>query len=98
MHSDGTFPERQKDDKFTPSPSKHFDTYPKLYHEHKGIDLIDAQLNGTSLRIPILDPSEQHAGWQTISPDGTKRFDKGMQTDGCFAVLNGPIEGTVYLL
>ena len=37
LHSDGTFPERQKDDKFTPSPSKHFDTYPKPYHERKVI-------------------------------------------------------------
>jgi putative DNA primase/helicase len=97
LRSDGTYPERQKDDEFTPSPSKNFDTHPKLYHERKGIDLIDAQLDGTSLRISILDPSEQHVGFQTISPDGTKRFDKSMQTDSCFAVLNGPIEGTVYL-
>ena len=97
LHSDGTYPERQKDDQFTPSASTNFNTHPKLYHERKGIDLVDAQLDGPSLRIPILDPSEQHVGWQTISPDGTKRFDKGMQTDGCFAVLNGPIEGTVYL-
>ena len=97
LRSDGTYPERQKDDEFTPSPSKNFDTHPKLYHERKGIDLIDAQLDGTSLRISILDPSEQHVGFQTISPDGTKRFDKSMQTDSCFAVLNGPIEGTVFL-
>ena len=68
-----------------------------LYHERKGVELIDAQLEGSNLRIPILDASEQHVGWQTISPDGTKRFDKDMKIDGCFAVLNGPVEGTVYL-
>ena len=101
MRDDGTYLQLLQRDavKLTqPSedPCKQTGT-PQLYHERKGIDLIDAQLDGTSLCIPILDPSERHVGFQTISPDGTKRFDKRMQTDSCFAVLNGPIEGTVYL-
>ena len=97
MRNEGTYPKQQAADAFTRTPTKASDFSQLLYHERKGVELIDAQLDGSNLRIPISDASEQHVGWQTISPDGTKRFDKGMQTDGCFAVLNGPVEGTVYL-
>ncbi|MDB3910866.1 AAA family ATPase [Paracoccaceae bacterium] len=97
MRNDGTYPKQQATDAFTRTPTKASDFSQPLYHERKGVELIDAQLDGSNLRIPISDASEQNVGWQTISPDGTKRFDKGMQTDGCFAILNGPIEGTVYL-
>ena len=97
MRNDSTYPKQQATDAFTRTPTRTSDFSQPLYHERKGVELIDAQLEGSNLRIPILDASEQHVGWQTISPDGTKRFDKDMKIDGCFAVLNGPVEGTVYL-
>ena len=97
MRNDSTYPKHQAADALTQTPTRASDFSQLLYHERKEIELIDAQLEGSNLRISILDASEQHVGWQTISPDGTKRFDKGMQTDGCFAILKGPIEGTVYL-
>ena len=97
MRNNGTYPKHQAADAFTRTPTRTSDFSQPLYHERKGVELIDAQLEGSNLRIPILDASEQHVGWQTISPDGTKRFDKDMKIDGCFAVLNGPVKGTVYL-
>ena len=48
--------------------------------------------------VPIVDITGKRVNKQTIKPDGEKRFDpKPAPVEGCFNVLNGPLEGVCYI-
>ncbi len=48
--------------------------------------------------MTIVDISGKRVNKQTITPDGKKKFDpKPAPVEGCFNVLNGPLEGVCYL-
>ena len=68
------------------------------YHERKGIELFNAKQIGDNIVVPIVDISGKRVNKQTITPDGKKKFDpKPAPVEGCFNVLNGPLEGVCYL-
>lgn len=68
------------------------------YHEKKGIELFNAKQIGDNIVVPIVDISGKRVNKQTITPDGKKKFDpKPAPVEGCFNVLNGPLEGVCYL-
>ena len=67
------------------------------YHVRKGVELFNAKVSDDVLYVPIVDISAKTVNRQTIKPDGTKRFDVGKPVEGCFSVLNGPLEGVVYI-
>ena len=68
------------------------------YHEKKGIELFNAKQIGENIVVPIVDISGKRVNKQTITPDGKKKFDpKPAPVEGCFNVLNGPLEGVCYL-
>ena len=68
------------------------------YHQRKGVELFNAKLIDDVIHIPIVDMNAKRVTRQTITPDGTKRFDpKPAPIEGCFSVLNGPLEGVVYI-
>ena len=68
------------------------------YHMRKGLPLIGARLDDSKLVIPIhhVQTGEQ-VGTQVISPDGSKRFSKGMKKLGAGALL-GERTPTLYLV
>jgi len=68
------------------------------YHEKKGIELFNAKQIGDNIVVPIVDISGKRVNKQTITRDGKKKFDpKRAPVEGCFNVLNGPLEGVCYL-
>ena len=67
------------------------------YHIRKGIPLIGAEMKGINVAVPIYNSDRERVGVQTISPDGQKRFSKGMAKEGAFGVINGPLEGECYI-
>jgi len=68
------------------------------YHVRKGIELLGgATLVGEDVVVPIGNASGKRVGIQTIKPDGRKLFSKGMEKEGAFCVLGGPIGGTTYI-
>lgn len=73
------------------------DVAPKAYHERKGVNLNGAMLNDDMLVIRIINAQGKSVGTQTIMPDGKKRFSSGMEKEGAFSVINGPLEGTCYV-
>ena len=83
--------------------STHIATYSDFddhtpYHVRKGIELLGgAELVGEDVVVPIGNVSGKKVGAQTIKPDGRKLFSKGMEKEGAFCVLNGPIGGTTYI-
>ena len=68
------------------------------YHMRKGLPLIGARLENSNLVVPIshVQTGEQ-VGTQVISPDGSKRFSKGMKKSGTGAFL-GERTSTLYLV
>ena len=57
------------------------------YHERKGVGLGNAWLSGDVLTVPLYNLDREIAGHQTITPDGQKRFTKGLdKTQGVFGV------------
>ena len=104
MRDDGTWPEFIKSEalRLPTSTSNPFvasaaPNPDQAYHERKGVPLYGALVEGGDVHVTIIDRSGKRVGTQTIKPDGTKRFSAGMQTDGCFAVLGGAVEGRTYL-
>ena len=68
------------------------------YHIRKGVELFNAKQDGMNIIVPIVDITQKRVNKQTITPDGKKKFDpKPAPVEGCFNVLNGPLEGVCYL-
>lgn len=67
------------------------------YHVRKGVDLFLAKLDNNTVVIPIMNAKRERVGEQRIAPDGQKRFTKGMEKEGAFSVVNGPLEGLCYI-
>lgn len=68
------------------------------YHTRKGVELFNAKQDGMNIIVPIVDITGKRVNKQTIKPDGEKRFDpKPAPVEGCFNVLNGPLEGVCYI-
>lgn len=108
MKADGCWPQdRQKDDWTPPhtaaNPFSDTTASPQatdegqLYHERKGVPVFNAQISGDKLVVRIMDINRKDVGFQTIAPNGDKRFTKGMAKDGSFSVINGPLEGICYI-
>lgn len=73
------------------------DVTPKPYHVRKNVRLNGAMLNDDMLVIRIINAEGKSVGTQTIMPDGKKRFSSGMEKEGAFSVINGPLDGTCYV-
>lgn len=67
------------------------------YHIRKGIELIGAKLEGNNVVIPIFNAKKERVGKQTITPDGTKKFNKGLEADGAFGVCGKIAPGKLYV-
>ena len=59
------------------------------YLMKKGIDPVGIRQEGKNLLIPIQDRDGQLISLQTITPDGTKLFQKGSTTGGGYMRLKG---------
>ncbi len=60
------------------------------YLARKGIKPHGARVFGENLLIPLRDTDGQLHSLQTIAPDGTKRFQSGGRTKGCFHLIGEP--------
>ena len=67
------------------------------YHIKKGINLYNARCVDGVVEYDIYDSDGQVIGKQRIHPDGSKRFTKGMEKEGAFGHVGGPLDGKVYI-
>ena len=70
------------------------------YHERKGVTLIGAKLDGLDVVVPLFNAEKERVGYQRITPDGIKKFNRGLdKTGGVFGVCGKGLTdgGTVYL-
>jgi hypothetical protein len=81
-------------------PQKQFDPFTP-YHERKGVKLIGAVLEGADVVVPLFNTDRQQVGQQRITPNGDKRFNKGLNKEaGVFGVVgkfNPDNPGTVWV-
>ena len=104
MRHDGVWPVLRPADnvvpilqKEVPSNQDDFGDTPKLYHERKGVDLLGAKLDGDTVVVPLFNAQRERVGEQRISPDGQKRFSKGLAKDGAFGVCGKLGQGKVFV-
>lgn len=100
MRHDGVLPTAQEIEYKAPIAVNDLSDFEAIipYHEKKGIELFNAKQIGENIVVPIVDISGKRVNKQTITPDGQKKFDpKPAPVEGCFNVLNGPLEGVCYL-
>jgi putative DNA primase/helicase len=104
MRHDGVWPVMRPADnvvpilqKEVPSNQDDFGDTPKLYHERKGVDLLGAKLDGDTVVVPLFNAKRERVGEQRISPDGQKRFSKGLAKDGAFGVCGKLGQGKVFV-
>lgn len=100
MRHDGVLPTAQEIEYKAPIAVNDLSDFEAIipYHEKKGIELFNAKKIGDNIVVPIVDISGKRVNKQTITPDGKKKFDpKPAPVEGCFNVLNGPLEGVCYL-
>ena len=58
------------------------------YHVKKKVDLIGAELDGNNVVVPLFNTKKEQVGIQTIYPDSSKRFNKGLsKSSGIFGVV-----------
>ena len=63
------------------------------YHFRKQIPLINAHLKDNNVIVPLVDViTREPLGQQTIRPDGTKRFNKGLKKTRACAFIGEPSE------
>jgi KaiC/GvpD/RAD55 family RecA-like ATPase len=68
------------------------------YHIKKGVDLFNAELSGNNVVIPIYNVNRERIGEQTISPDGKKLFNAGLdKSQGAFGVCGTLSGGKTYI-
>ena len=68
------------------------------YHIKKGVDLFNAELSGNNVVIPIYNVNRERIGEQTISPDGKKLFNAGLdKSQGAFGVCGTLTGGKTYI-
>ena len=100
LRHDGVLPTTQETEYKAPIAVNDLSDFEAIvpYHERKGVELFNAKQIGDNIVVPIVDISGKRVNKQTITPDGQKRFDpKPAPVDGCFNVINGPLEGVCYL-
>ncbi len=104
MRHDGVWPVMRPADnvlhmplKEAPSNQDDFGDTPKLYHERKGVALLGAKLDGDTVVVPLFNAQRERVGEQRISPDGQKRFSKGLAKDGAFGVCGKLGSGKVFV-
>lgn len=99
MIADGVWPTVANDDwpKMTSEKNPFSDVTPQPYNVRKGVELIGAMLDGDTVVVPIFNSKREKVGIQRITPDGQKRFSKGMEKEGAFGVVGKPEGGTVYI-
>ena len=91
LEHDGCWPlPNQKYDNVVPisGPTAHkFDDL-LPYHIKKKVDLIGAELDGNNVVVPLFNTKKEQVGIQTIYPDSSKRFNKGLsKSSGIFGVV-----------
>ena len=96
LRSQGLWPERENG--FTVKEIE----WPSVSTQHpylakKKIAQHNALIDGSNLIIPINNYMARKVGTQTITPDGTKKFSKGMPVIGNFSVLGGTITDIAYI-
>ena len=67
------------------------------YLKRKRIQQHGAKIDGPDLMIPIVNKGGKFVGTQIIEPDGKKKFNQGLQPNGCFHVVGGPIKDFAWL-
>jgi len=67
------------------------------YLKRKRIQQHGAKIDGPDLMIPIVNRAGKFVGTQIIEPDGKKKFNQGLQPNGCFHVVGGPIQDFAWL-
>ncbi len=101
MRHDGVWPVMRPADNVlhmpVPNNQDDFEDTPKLYHERKGVDLLGAKLDGDTVVVPLFNAQRERVGEQRISPDGQKRFSKGLAKDGAFGVCGKLGQGKVFV-
>lgn len=104
MRHDGVWPVMRPADnvlhmplKEVPNNQDDFGDTPKLYHERKGVELLGARLDGDTVVVPLFNAKRERVGEQRISPDGQKRFSKGLAKDGAFGVCGKLGQGKVFV-
>lgn len=99
MQEDNVWPLKQSNDWPTVysdnAPFK--DTTPQPYNVRKGVQLHNAKIQGNDLFVPIMDMSGERIGYQKITPEGEKRFNQGLDKEGAFSIIGGPLDGLCYL-
>lgn len=65
------------------------------YLSRKKIKPYGIKAQGENLLIPIYNKDRVICGLQTITPDGTKKFEYESKVDGCYFVLNEESENSV---
>ena len=96
MKHDGVWPVFKQENAFEHKPTaSDFENIIKLkpgsnmstYIEAKQIELINAELDGDTVVIPLYNFSQEVVGHQRISPNGLKKFNKGLVKDQAFGVI-----------
>ena len=67
-----------------------------LYHDRKGVPLMGAKIIDDKVKIEIYK-NNKIVGYQTITPDGEKRFNKQLDKEGAYGVINAPMTDTCYI-
>ena len=95
LRKDGLWPDIECD--VSKASVSRFHSSTGLYHMSKGVDLIGARVEDNLVVIDIYNAKGETVGAQYIDPNGKKRFSKGLQKQGAFAVVSGPIDGDCYV-
>ncbi|MBT6544746.1 MAG: AAA family ATPase [Rhodobacteraceae bacterium] len=67
----------------------------QTYNERKGVRLFNAWVENQTVVVPLYNFERERVGYQSIAPDGRKRFNKGLdKSQGVFGVC-GTIDGPV---
>lgn len=96
MKHDGVWPVFKQENAFEHKPTaSDFENIIKLkpgsnmstYIEAKQIELINAELDGDTVVIPLYNFEQEVVGHQRIAPNGLKKFNKGLVKDQAFGVI-----------
>ncbi len=104
MAHDGVWPVLTKQYEYRPKPSVSdfgnvvkLDTTAKDYIQAKGIELINAQMDGNTVVVPLYNYEGKVVGEQRIQPCGSKKFNSGLKKDDAFGVIGQLKPGPVWV-